>query len=79
MVSIKEKIIEIIGDVIYGEDYDISPSSDLFNDLLCDSLDVLDIVLRIEKEFGIRISDEVMESFHTVDDIINYVSSKEGN
>lgn len=79
MVSIKEKIIEIIGDVIYVEDYDISPNSDLFNDLLCDSLDVLDIVLRIEKEFGIRISDEVMESFHTVDDIINYVSSKEGN
>ena len=67
-----EKIIDII-----VEKLDIDRSAVQMNatlaDLGADSLDLMEIIMKIEEEFGIEISDEVIEKLKNVQDLINYV------
>jgi len=47
------------------------------NDLEADSLDAVEIVMAIEDEFGIEISDEDAEQFKNIGDIAKYVESRQ--
>lgn len=51
----------------------LKTTDSLILDLGADSLDILDIVMDIEKEFDIEIDDEVAAKFSTVGDLINFV------
>ncbi len=51
----------------------LKTTDNLILDLGADSLDILDIVMDIEKEFDIEIDDEVAAKFSTVGDLINHV------
>jgi len=74
-IEIKEtadKIIFIIADKLHIDAATIQPSSTL-QDLGADSLDMVDIIMKVEEEFGIEINDEDAEKIHNVQDVINYV------
>ena len=47
--------------------------SNIQDDLVADSLDVVDLITTIEDEFDISIPDEAVEEIKTVGDIVNYV------
>jgi len=66
------KIATIIADKLHVDAATITPQSTL-QDLGADSLDMVDIVMKIEEEFGIEINDENAERLHNVQDVINYV------
>lgn len=66
------KIISIIAEKLHVEAVAVNPQSTL-QDLGADSLDMVDIIMKIEEEFGIEINDEDAESLHNVQDVINYV------
>lgn len=51
----------------------LKSTDSLVLDLDADSLDILDITMDIEKEFGIEIDDDVAAKFRTVGDLINFV------
>ena len=51
----------------------IKENSRLVNDLHADSLDIVEIIISLEKEFQIDIPDKVVEEFQTVKDIVNYL------
>ena len=51
----------------------ITPTTHLIDDLGADSLDVVEVVMQIEEEFDIEISDEEVEKLTTVQEIIDYV------
>ena len=70
MVSVEEKIKEIINSKIGLES---TKESKFTEDLGCDSLDILEIVLSVEKEFNISIPDAKMDHLKTVQDLVNYV------
>ncbi|HLH80640.1 MAG TPA: acyl carrier protein [Chthonomonas sp.] len=55
---------------------EIVPEASLVNDLKADSLDVVEIVLRLEDEFTIDIPDEDAEKIVTVQDIVDYIDKK---
>jgi acyl carrier protein len=55
---------------------DIRDSSDVMGDLGADSLDIVDVVMAIEEEFGIEVPDEDVPGLKTVGDIANYVDAK---
>lgn len=44
-----------------------------FEDLGADSLDTVEIVMAIEEEFGIQVTDEAVEQMHTVGDVVDFV------
>jgi len=69
-----QKICEMIGEQLDVENIDdIKMSTTLSDDLDADSLDAVEIIMAIEDEFGIEVSDDVGESFKTIADIVNFV------
>ena len=50
--------------------------SDLLNDFEADSLDIVDMVMTLEDEFGIEVPDEAIQDMHTVGDVVRFVDSK---
>ncbi|AKI97108.1 acyl carrier protein [Kosmotoga pacifica] len=72
--EIFEKVREIISDKLGIEADDIELSSDLTEDLGADSLDLVDLVMAFEDEFGIKVDDEHVEGIKTVEDVVKYVA-----
>ena len=70
-----EKIQKIIADVLNIEPEKITMESAFVDDLNADSLDVLQIVMGIEDEFDIKITDEATEKIVTVADAVNEIKS----
>ena len=73
MSSISDKVKEIIIDKLGVEDSEVSPESSFTNDLGADSLDTVELIMELEKEFNIAIPDDDAENIATVGDAINYV------
>ena len=69
--SQKEKVKEILADkLVLSPSLDqITDDSDLFNDLGADSLDAIEVVMELEKEFNCYIDDQLIEKFRTVNDV----------
>ena len=72
----QEKIFDIIADYVGCERSKITPESHMIDDLGADSLSAVEIVMEIEKQFGITIDDKQVESIVRVKDIIAIVESK---
>jgi acyl carrier protein len=73
----KNKIKDDIWDILDNHfqldiDY-IEPSDNIHNQL--DSIDLIDLVMEIEKTYKVSIPDNVIEGFNTYDDIINYLAN----
>lgn len=70
--KVKDLICESLG---VSED-EITLSSSFIDDLGADSLDIVELVMLIEKEFNIEIPDEDAEKISTVQDAIDYIKSQ---
>jgi len=73
MPNIADKVKEIISEQF--KNIDITEKMSFF-DLGGDSLDSIELVMRLESEFNIDISDEEMEKLLTVQDAVNFVVEK---
>ncbi len=79
MEDIFEKVKNVIADKLGVEPEEITESSSFIDDLGADSLDVVDIVMAFEDEFGVKIADDELEKFTTVGDIVKYLKEKAQN
>lgn len=70
-----EKIKEILAEQLDVDENSITPDSLLVEDLGADSLDAIDIVMSVEDEFKIEVSDEIVEKIESVSDILNFVEN----
>ena len=61
MDAIAERTKKIIADMLGAEESEITPETDLYKHLGADSLDVVEVVVTLEKEFGVTIPDEKIE------------------
>jgi len=77
-MAIEERIKEIIADQLGVEVEKITPEAKFVDDLGADSLDVVELIMAFEEEFGIEIPDEDAEKIQTVGDVINYLKEKVG-
>lgn len=69
----KEKIIELIAEKLCKKPEQITLSSNLVEDLGADSLDVVELIMAFEDEFGVSLPDEDIAQMKTVGDIVNYI------
>ena len=69
----KDRVTKIIKKQLYVKESEIKPEANLADDLGADSLDIVEIVMEMEEEFGIEISYNNMENVKTVSDVINYI------
>ncbi len=68
-----ERIREIICDQLDLEEDKVTMDSDIMEDFEADSLDVVDLVMSIEDEFGLEVPDDQIENFRTVGDVVRYI------
>jgi len=68
-----EKVKEIIVDSLNCEEEAITLEADLRADLEADSLDAVELIMAVEEEFDIEISDEESINMKTVKDIVDYI------
>jgi len=69
--KVREKIAEQLG-VAADE---VTPDSSFIEDLGADSLDIVEMVMALEEEFGIEISDEDAEKIRTVKDVVAFIEA----
>lgn len=73
-----EALKKIVAESLGISEEEIAPSASFIDDLGADSLDIVELVMAIEKTFDIEIPDEDAEKIATVQDAIDYVSSQKG-
>lgn len=73
--DLSAKITAIIVDKLGVDEDDINPEASFTNDLGADSLDTVELIMELEKEFDVTIPDEDAENIATVGDAISYVEN----
>jgi acyl carrier protein len=76
MGAIDEKVIDIIVDKLGVERAEVTPEAVFVDDLGADSLDLVELIMAMEEEFGMEIADEDAEKLRTVQDVISFVSAR---
>ena len=71
----EQKIINLIADKLCKKPEQVTLASRLVEDLNADSLDVVELIMAFEDEFGVTMPDEDIASLKTVGDIVNYMNS----
>ena len=71
-----DTIIGIVRQYLPDQNTAVTESSNLKDDLGLDSFDIMNIVIECEDAFGVRISDEVLGNFITVNDIKKKLAEK---
>lgn len=70
-----EKIVNIIVDQLGCDADSITEDSVILDDLGADSLDVVEMLMAIEENFGVAVPDEEIPNLKTVKDIVSYVEN----
>jgi acyl carrier protein len=74
MASIAERIKQIVAEQLGVDEDQVTAEASFMDDLGADSLDTVELVMALEEEFDIEISDEDAEKIQTVQDAIDYIS-----
>lgn len=70
-----EKVKKIVAEKLNVKEDTITEASTFVNDLVADSLDVVEFVMEVEKEFDITIPDEEAAKLNTVGDAVKYIEA----
>lgn len=68
-----DKVKSMLVDQLSVEEEKVTMEASITDDLGADSLDVVDLVMSLEEEFGLEIPDEDVEKIKTVGDIVKYI------
>ena len=74
--SIEEKVKDIIVEQLGVNPEQVTPQASFIEDLGADSLDIVELVMAFEEEFGVEVPDEEAEKLQTVQDVIDYIKDK---
>lgn len=74
--EILDRVKNIIVDRLGVKEEEIKLESSFKEDLGADSLDVVELVMELEDEFDMEISDEDAEKINTVGDVVTYITSR---
>ena len=72
-MSTFEKVRDIVVDQLGVEPDEVAIESTFIDDLGADSLDIVELIMAFEEEFGIEIPDEAAEKIKTVQDVVSYI------
>jgi len=70
---IEEKVIKIVVDQLNVSREECVPEADFIDDLGADSLDIVELVMAMEENFDIEISDDELKRIRTIQDVIDYI------
>ena len=72
--SVEQKVFDIIVEQLKVSPEEVTLEASFIEDLGADSLDLVELIMAMEEEFGLEISDEDAEKIQTVQDAVNYIT-----
>jgi len=75
-MAVEDKIREIIIEQLGVAAEEVVPEASFIDDLGADSLDIVELVMAIEEEYGLEIPDEDAERMQNIGDVISYVEER---
>ncbi len=73
--DVETRVREIIAEQLGVAATEVTPEASFIEDLGADSLDIVELVMALEEEYGIEISDEDAEKVRTVKDVVDYIQA----
>ncbi len=70
-----DKIKKIVVEQLGVDESEVTPEASFIDDLGADSLDIVELIMAMEDEFGIEIPDDVAEKITTVGDAVEYIKT----
>jgi acyl carrier protein len=74
--TIEEKVINIVVDKLSVERSQVTMDAVFIDDLGADSLDLVELIMAMEEEFGFEIADEEAEKLRTVQDVVTFIKAR---
>ncbi|HNQ46038.1 MAG TPA: acyl carrier protein [Syntrophorhabdus sp.] len=72
-MTVAEKVKEMIIKQLDSKESEVVPEARFIDDLGADSLDIVELIMALEDEYGLEIPDEDAEKIETVGDAIRYI------
>jgi acyl carrier protein len=76
LMKLEERVVEIIIEHLDVTKEECVPEASFIDDLGADSLDLVELIMEMEENFGIQISDEELEKIRTIKDVIEFLKKK---
>jgi acyl carrier protein len=77
IMSIEKEVIDVIVEQLGVDAAEVSLEKSFVEDLNADSLDLTELIMTFEERFGFEISEEDAEKLKTVNDVVQYIKSKQ--
>ena len=74
--DVYDRMKKIIVEQLGVDEADVTPTASFVEDLNADSLDLVELIMSLEEEFNLEISDEDAEKIHTVQDAVDYIKDR---
>ncbi len=78
-MDIEAKVRQYVIDTLDVNPEEVVPQAKFIDDLGADSLDIVEMIMALEEEFDVEISDEEAEKLATVGDAVEFIKSKASN
>ncbi len=75
-MAVEDKVKELIVEQLGVSENEVVNEASFIDDLGADSLDIVELVMAIEEEFGIEVPDEDAERMQNISDVVTYVQGK---
>lgn len=76
MASVEERVKGIVTDLLGVDEERVVPNAHFRNDLEADSLDLVELIMAFEEEFGGEITDEDAQRIETVGQAVDYIRER---
>ena len=70
-----EQLVDIISKQLKAEADEITPDTNIMEDLGADSLDIVELLMAVEESFGVTVPDEDVPGLKTVQNIVDYIEA----
>ena len=74
--SVEERVVSVVHEVLKSDPAQITPQSRIKDDLGADSLDQVSLIMALEDQLKVTISDQEAAALVTVGDVINFIESR---